>query len=93
MTSPYLEAPLRTEAEALADIARRRNLRILGDAAGAYEYRASVSENGGSTSNAHKFKDRAAAIRWAMLELAPLTEGPRQALEAIAGARTAKAAG
>ncbi len=61
MASSYLEAPLRTEAEVLAAVARRRN-------------------------------DRAAAIRWAMLEIAPLTEGPRQALEAIAGATTAKAA-
>ncbi len=86
MVSSYLEAPLRTEAEVLAAGARRRNLRILGEAAGAYEYQASVSENGGSTANAHKFKNRAYAIRWALRQLDPMTEGPRQVLEAIAGA-------
>ncbi len=83
MVSSYLERPLRDKAEALADIARRRNMRILGEAAGAYEYQASVSENGGSTANAHKFKDRAYAIRWALRELDPMTEGPRQVLEAL----------
>ncbi len=56
------------------DLARRRHLRHLREAAGALEYQASVSENGGSTSNAHKFRDRAYAIRDAMLLHARVTE-------------------
>ena len=77
----------RTDAEALVDLTRRRNLRHLHEAAGAYEYQASISENGGSVSNAHKFRDRAHAIRWALRELDPLTEGPRQALDAMRAAK------
>ena len=83
MTSSFLEQPLRTESEAMADADRRRNLRILGEAAGDYEYQAAISENGGSASNASKFKDRAYAIRWAMDRLAAITEGPLQALASI----------
>ncbi len=59
----------RTDAEVQADVTRRRDLRILGEAAGDYEYQASISMNGGSVSNAHKFTDRARAIRRAMRKL------------------------
>ncbi len=64
----------RTAAEARADLTRRRNLRLLGEAAGSLEYQASISENGGSVVNAHAFKDRAHAIRRAMLLNARVTE-------------------
>ena len=57
---------------------RRRHLRHLREAAGAYEYQASISENGGSIANADKFKDRAYAIRWALRQLDP-TEGQQEA--------------
>ena len=67
MTDPTPDT--RSDAEAQADLTRRRNLRHLREAAGAYEYQASISENGGSVSNAHAFKDRAHAIRWAMREI------------------------
>ena len=76
----------RTDAEARADLTRRRNLHHLREAADAYEYQASISKNGGSVSNAHKFKDRVHAIRWALRELDPLTEGPRQVLDDMAKA-------
>ena len=62
------------------DLARRRNLQTLREAAGAYEYQASISENCGSTENANRYKDRAHAIRWALREIDPLTEGPGQTL-------------
>ncbi len=83
-----MSADTRTDAETRADHTRRRNLSILGEAAGAYEYQAAISENCGSTSNAHKFKDRAHAIRWALIELDPMTEGPRRSLDAISSAMT-----
>ncbi len=70
-----------TNAEARADMTRRRDLRILSEAAGALEYQASISENGGSLSNAHKFKDRAGAIRRAMLRLEAAASAMNRAAE------------
>ena len=52
-----------TRRDALMGALTPRELRHLREAAGDYEYRASISENGGSPSNAHKFKGRAFAIR------------------------------
>ncbi len=55
-----------TRRDALAGALTPRELQHLREAAGALEYQASVSENGGSLSNAHKFQDRAFAIRKAL---------------------------
>ncbi len=66
----------------MTDAARRRNLDRLREAAGAYEYQAEISENGGSILNADKFKDRAFAIRWALRQLDPTdTAQPAAAAE------------
>ncbi len=66
----------------MTDAARRRNLNHLREAAGAYEYQAAISENGGSISNADKFKDRAYAIRWALRQLDPaVVAQPAEAAE------------
>ncbi len=74
----------------MTDRTRRRTLQTAREAAGALEYQASISENGGSFANATKYSNRAFAIRAIIkenealrLQLYPLTEGPRQTLDAL----------
>ena len=65
----------------MTDLARRRVEQSAKEAAGALEYQASISENGGSQSNANKFKDRAYAIRTLIVENDRLRAGIQEYID------------
>ncbi len=69
----------------MTDTLTPRELRHLREAAGSLEYQAAVSSNGGSQSNADKFKDRAYAIRKALRLLEPAPTNVVQAVVAHPG--------
>ncbi len=66
----------------MADTFTPRELRILREIAGDYDYQASVSQGRGSTSNQHKFEDRAFVARKAARLLEP---APANVIEAVVG--------
>ncbi len=68
MSSPELDRPLRSEAQAVVDLDTRQNINILREAVNAYERQAVISRNGGSEKNADILQERAHAIRWALRE-------------------------
>jgi hypothetical protein len=89
MTSSYLNAPLRTEAEAKAAEEarlRRKYVARLRRLAGRLDTQALTSRNGGDESQAGRLSSEAFAIRWALRQIDPQIEGPKQLLDQIAGA-------
>ncbi len=68
------------------DTDRRRYLRVLREMATDYKHRATGFEN--SVERRHlagRMHERHGACRWALRQLEPMTEGPRQILDAMAG--------
>lgn len=84
--SPYLAKPLHTEAQARADLARRRHLVTLREMAADFAHLARGAESSEKHRNAGYYRDRQHACDFALRELIPMTEGPRQTLDAMAGA-------
>lgn len=83
--SPFLAKPLRTEAQARADLARSRHLDTLRQMAKDWAHKAHGAESSEKHANAGYYRDRQHACNFALRELIPMTEGPRQALDAMAG--------
>jgi hypothetical protein len=80
----------RTDPEARADLDRRRHMANLRRLATRLDRDAATNSNMTCDPKrnrwGHQLADEAFAIRWALRELNPLTEGPRQMLADIAKA-------
>lgn len=85
--SEYLDQPRRTEAEAVEDLTRRRHLARLRELVRRLDSQRDLVRNVSGNSDmeriAGRFGDEVAAIKWALLQIDPLTEGPLRALDSI----------
>ena len=86
--SPYLAKPLRTEAPARADLARGRHLDTLRQMAKDWAHKAREAESNEKHANAGYYRDRQHACNFALREIDPTFEGPRQTFDAMAGQAT-----
>ncbi len=86
MTQPDGPPDVSTARRASAREARRHMARLRG-LAGRLDHQAALIRNGGrdlhAEARAGKLNDEAFAIRWALRQIAPETECPRQTLAAV----------